>query len=122
MVETIIAQETRNGDPLADAGRRSLETREERALALFEAYGDQIEQFGPELYWCPSQDGEREYQVRYGGQEESCTCPDFEYRGSITGRACVHLLAIGIKAAKSRARRRKSFIHAFGADGEGGEV
>ncbi len=109
MTETIVAPDARKGDGFFAAGQRAIETREARALRLFYADGDRIEQAGPLLYYCPSQDGERYYHVEYGGQDERCTCPDWQYRG----QPCVHLLATAIKQAKGRAKRRKNFMAAF---------
>jgi hypothetical protein len=75
------------------------DSRELRALALYEAHGHRIEQIGSELFRVPSQDGERSYDVLYGEREE-CPCPDHMYRGV----TCVHILVLGIYHAKHRIR------------------
>ncbi len=74
------------------------DTRESRALALYRARRRDIVLVGRDTYEVPSQDGERVYEVRYGGDEESCTCPDHQYRGE----NCVHILAVAIYRAKRR--------------------
>ncbi len=77
-----------------------LNARAERALALFRERGHEIERIADEHYLVPSCSGTRFYRVRYGGLEESCSCPDFEHRG----QSCKHLLAVGIAHAKRRTR------------------
>ncbi len=76
------------------------DTRELRALKLFEERGHQIVRLAPDVFRVPSQDGERSYDVLYGEREE-CPCPDHQYRHV----ACVHLYAVGISIAKGR------FVH-----------
>ena len=80
-------------------------TREERALALFRAYGEEITHLSGAIYRVPSQDGQRSYDVEYG-QRESCSCPDYLYRGGErSGRdSCVHILALAIATAKGTIR------------------
>ena len=77
-------------------------TREHRALALYHEHGHKIERIGEDLFRVPSCTGRAAYTVRYGGEGESCSCPDFEFgRGE---RSCKHLLAVGIYHAKHRIR------------------
>ena len=75
------------------------DTREIRALVLYRTRGAEIVRTGPHTYEVPSQDGTRVYEVVYGGEVETCTCPDFVYRNV----SCVHLLAVGACRAKRRA-------------------
>jgi hypothetical protein len=110
--ERIVSQETRAGDPIADAARSALRAREERALALYRERGHLIEWYADALYYCPSSDGERFYVVDY--QNETCTCEDHRW---CPERACKHLLCIGIAHAKRR-RRRQNFIAALCAEPE----
>ena len=74
------------------------DTREHRALELYRARGAEIILIDRDTYEVPSQDGTRTYEVLYGGNAESCTCPDNSYRGA----ACVHLMAVAVKRAKRR--------------------
>ncbi len=74
------------------------DTRESRALALYRERRQDIVLIGRDTYEVPSQDGTRVYEVVYGGEVETCACPDFVYRNL----SCVHLLAVGA----CRARRR----------------
>ena len=74
------------------------DTRELRALALYRERRQDIVLIGRDTYEVPSQSGTRVYEVVYGGEVETCTCPDFVYRNL----SCVHLLAVGA----CRARRR----------------
>ncbi len=74
------------------------DTRESRALALYRARRRDIVLIGRDTYEVPSQDGTRVYEVVYGGEVETCTCPDFVYRNV----SCVHLLALGACRAKRR--------------------
>ena len=55
-----------------------------------------------DTFEVPSQDGTRVYEVVYGGEVETCTCPDFAYRNVV----CIHLLALGICRAKRRGQSR----------------
>ncbi len=73
-------------------------TPEQRAQALYRARRRDIVLIDRNTYEVPSQDGERLYEVVYGGDTESCTCPDASYRNV----ACVHLYALGIHRAKRR--------------------
>jgi hypothetical protein len=82
----------------AASGLPEYSTRAERALALYEERGDAIRRIGPETYSVPSCSGRGHYVVKYGGLEESCSCPDFAYRGE----ACKHLLSVGIMHAARR--------------------
>ncbi len=79
---------------------RTPDTRELRALKLYEERGHEIVRLAPDVFRVPSQDGERSYDVLYGEREE-CPCPDHQYRHV----ACVHLYAVGISIAKGR------FVH-----------
>jgi hypothetical protein len=74
------------------------DTRELRALALYRTRRQDIVLIDRDTYEVPSQDGTRVYEVVYGGEVETCTCPDFVYRNL----SCVHQLAVGA----CRARRR----------------
>ena len=77
-------------------------TREERALELYRTRGHEIRHVTADNYLVPACSGRGFYAVRYGGDVESCDCPDFEFgRG---GRSCKHLLAVGIYHAKHRIR------------------
>jgi hypothetical protein len=78
------------------------DTRESRALALYRTRRRDIVLIGRDTYEVPSQDGTRVYEVVYGGEVETCTCPDFVYRGV----SCVHLLAVGVCRARRRGRSR----------------
>jgi hypothetical protein len=111
-----VHKETRAGDPIAYAASRALKTREQRAIALYEGFGDRIEQYGETLFYCPSQDGSRSYRVDYGGDVERCSCDDFRYRTGPSGGTCVHLYTMAIAGAKKRAQRRRNFIAALMAD------
>jgi hypothetical protein len=115
VAEVIIERTSRSGDGIAYAGYVSARTREQRALRLFERRGHQIEQAGENLFYCPSWDGTTEHVVRYGGEEESCDCPDHIYRGS----TCMHLLAVAIRSAKRRARSRRNAIAAVAGANHG---
>ncbi len=79
--------------------RHRAHAREERALRLVEERGQDIRRIAPGLYRVPSCSGVGSYDVRYGGEREECPCPDYLYGG---GRACKHLLAVGIKHAAKR--------------------
>jgi hypothetical protein len=73
-------------------------TREDRALELYRTRRNDIERIAPDIYLEPSCSGEGAYRVRYGTRE-SCECPDFAFGH---GRACKHLLVIGIMHAARR--------------------
>ena len=88
---------------LADR-RHETTTRTERALRLFEEFGNHITRVVDDLYMVPSADGARWYEVLYGGSEERCNCPAYQYGD---GRACKHLLAVGIKHASRRSGVRE---------------
>ena len=75
-------------------------TRELRALKLYEQHAHEIEKIAPDIYLVPSQDGKRFYRVQYG-ELEFCSCPDHNYR-SVN---CVHIFAVGIAYAKRRVRK-----------------
>jgi hypothetical protein len=82
----------------AHDSRPDLSARAERALKLFEAHGDEIRRIAPGVYRVPSCSGSGSYDVRYG-EREDCPCPDYQCGG---GRACKHLLAVGILHAARR--------------------
>jgi hypothetical protein len=88
-------------------------SRDERALKLFEERGHEIRRMGENLYRVPSCSGPGSYDVLYGGAREECPCPDFQFG---CGRACKHLIALGIMyaARRSGVRVRQSFAHAAG--------
>ncbi len=77
-------------------------TRESRALALYRTRRPDIVLIDRDTYEVPSQDGTRVYEVVYGGEVETCTCPDFVYRNL----SCVHLLAVGACRARRRGQSR----------------
>jgi hypothetical protein len=79
------------------ADHRHQSTREERALELYRTHGRDIERISADVYRVPSELLRRTYTVDY--RDETCTCPDFEYGH---GRACKHILAVGISRAKRR--------------------
>jgi hypothetical protein len=92
---------TDDGILYAGSWLREYSTCAERALALFEERGHLIRAVAADTYEVPScsMDGRR-YRVRYGvSVEERCECPAWSY-GS--GRACKHLLAVGIAHATRR--------------------
>ncbi len=78
------------------------DTREVRALRLYRERRQDIVLIDRDTYEVPSQDGTRVYEVVYGGEVETCTCPDFVYRNL----ACVHLLAVGACRARRRGQSR----------------
>jgi hypothetical protein len=82
----------------------SANARAERALALYRHHGREITRLSENVYRVPSQDGLRSYDVLYGEREE-CPCPDFEFNH---GRACKHILAVGILNAKRRGATLRS--------------
>jgi hypothetical protein len=111
VTETIVAPKTCEGDGcFFAAGERVATTRELRALALYLGRGSEIEQYGEDLFYVPSQDGSKMYRVQYGNGHEFCSCPDHNYHPE---RACKHILAVGLLFAKKRSRRRQAFIAAF---------
>ncbi len=75
-------------------------TRELRALRLVQARGHEIVRTAPFVYNVPSCSGEDFYVVRY--DKETCECEDYRRRGE----SCKHILAVGVKRAKRRAKRR----------------
>jgi hypothetical protein len=78
----------------------STNTRAERALKLFEERGHLIRAVAADTFEVPSCGmASKRYIVRYGGEVESCSCKDFEFG---YGRACKHLLAVGIMHAARR--------------------
>ncbi len=76
-------------------------TRELRALALVQARGHEIVRTAPFTYNVPSCSGEGFYVVRY--DKETCECPDATRHPDLN---CKHLLAVAVKRAKHRAKRR----------------
>ena len=78
------------------------DTRESRALALYRERRRDIVLIDRDTYEVPSQDGTRVYEVVYGGEVETCACPDFVYRNL----SCVHLLAVGACRARRRGQSR----------------
>jgi len=78
------------------------DTRQSRALALYRERRQDIVLIDRDTYEVPSQDGTRAYEVVYGGEVETCTCPDFVYRNL----SCVHLLAVGACRARRRGQSR----------------
>src|SRR5829696_5081052 len=92
--------------PRVDPG----DIREDKALELYARVGRFIREMEPGLFSVPSQDGCRTYEVHYGVELESCSCPDNQFRNA----TCVHLLAVGIHHATRRRRR-----HVFTCSGCG---
>ena len=82
-------------DAMSLAQQCSTDSKELRALKLFMEHGDKIRHMYGSTYRVPSQDGERAYEVEYGGHEY-CSCPDHRYR-DVT---CLHIYALGIATAK----------------------
>ncbi len=78
------------------------DTREVRALRLYRERRQDIVLIGRDTWEVPSQDGTRVYEVVYGGEVETCTCPDFVYRNA----SCVHQLAVGACRARRRGQSR----------------
>ena len=76
------------------------DTRELRALELFQARGHEIERTGPWTYLVPSCTGTGSWAANY--RRESCDCPDFERRRV----PCKHVYAVGIHRAKRRGSSR----------------
>ena len=85
------------GTTIPGAGRG--DTREIRALRLYQDRGAEIVRTGPWTYLVPSCSGAGSWAVNY--RSESCDCPDFEHRRD----ACKHVYAVGIHRAKRRGGR-----------------
>ncbi len=75
------------------------DTRETRALELYRSRRRDIVVVDTNTYEVPSQDGTRTYEVVYGGDEETCDCPDACRHPELN---CKHLLAVAVKRAKRR--------------------
>jgi hypothetical protein len=79
-------------------------SRAERALALYQERGHEIEYVGFDHWRVPATRKDSSlasdfYTVLYG-EHEACSCKDYQFgRGK---RACKHLLAVGILHAKRR--------------------
>jgi hypothetical protein len=111
-VDTTIVKETRSGDGIAHAGRRALETREQRALAFYRERGGEVTRMGDSLYRVPSfSQANVEYLVDY--EDETCTCPAGTCRPSIP---CQHVLLVGVLRAKEHMRRRRNFASSLVAE------
>ena len=84
---------------------RNPQTRIGRALRLLDEHGDDIRKVAPFTWVVPSAtDEDTYYRVSYGGNtREWCTCEDFFWHGH--EESCKHLLAVGAKVARRRARR-----------------
>jgi hypothetical protein len=90
--------------PAPPSTSEAINARAERALELYREHGHRIVRLGVDLYRVPSSDGLRSYDVRYG-DVEVCPCRDFEFGDhglGDHGRACKHILAVGISVAKRR--------------------
>src|SRR3712207_2549335 len=113
MTEAIKIQTTA-GDPFAFAGRNSVSTREQRALAFWRERGGEVTRMADAIYRVPSfsQDGV-EYIVDY--EAETCTCPSASYHPSIP---CQHQLLVDVINAKRRGQKRRNFIAAVAAEEE----
>lgn len=75
-------------------------TRELRGIALAAKYAEEITRLVPFVWSVPSASGERPYVVSL--KSESCTCPDH----ARTMKACKHVYAATIRAAKGKVARR----------------
>jgi hypothetical protein len=75
----------------------SPDTRELRALRLYEERGGEILRTGPHTYEVPSCTGAGSYAVDY--KAESCDCPDARRHPDLN---CKHVLAVAVKRAKRR--------------------
>ena len=73
------------------------DTREIRALRLFEERGAEIVRTAPWTYNVPSCTGEGFYVVNY--RRETCECPDALRNLDLS---CKHVYAVGIHRAKRR--------------------
>ena len=63
-------------------------TRLDRACALVDVVGE----VAPDIFTVKSQrDAEREYTVDL--RSKTCDCPDWTFRGSVSGLPCKHLMA-----------------------------
>jgi hypothetical protein len=91
----------------AESGPPKYSPRAERALALYEERGHDIRRIGPETFEVPSCSGRGHYLVRYGGEQEQCSCPDRVI-------PCKHLLSVGIMHAARRSRIRVRTISVAG--------
>lgn len=87
-------------DSLADLVRS--DSRIGRALRLLEEHATEVEKVAPYTYLVPSCSGKHRYRVVYGGKNEKCSCPGFEFHGE--EGLCKHQLAVGILSAKKRVR------------------
>ena len=72
-------------------------TREHRALALYREHHHEIVLVDTDTYEVPSCTGSGFYLVEYGGEVESCNCPDFRRHH----RPCKHLYAARVVKAKT---------------------
>ena len=100
-MDTVTVPEAQAGDPFYAA----IKARAERALDLFRERGSEIRRLDKHTWYCPSQQDDETappYVVHYGGEVESCSCPDFTHRCRESGQPCKHILCIGIANAKSR--------------------
>ncbi len=84
-------------DTTTVAHEHRLDTREERALALYHARGREIERIAPNVYLVPSCSGDHAYRVDLS--DESCNCPDARRHPDLN---CKHILAAAVKRAKRR--------------------
>ena len=101
--QTIAAPEVRSGDPWRVPGYRRLGPARSGRWRSTPRTGTRLAQFAPDGFWCPSQDGEREYQVRYGGEEESCTVPISSIAASLrVGLASTCLLLVSGQRSEGR--------------------
>lgn len=94
--------------------------RVRRALDLYRERGEEIERISRDLFLVPSGSEEgRYYHVTYG-VEETCDCPDHQYRHV----NCAHIYAVGIALAKRRSRPHAcqgGLVFLGGVDEETGE-
>jgi uncharacterized Zn finger protein len=76
-------------------------TREQRGIALYRDYGEEVVRVYPFTYVVPSCTGATTYTVHLSPRER-CDCPDFQRHHT----ACKHVYAAVTAAAKARARAR----------------
>jgi hypothetical protein len=105
VIEQSLAQTAHEPTTSSATASRGYRARADRALALFEERGHLIRAVASDTYSVPSSGmlGKR-YTVRYGGEVESCTCPDHSYHPEVS---CKHLLAVGIMHAARRSGVRE---------------
>lgn len=71
-------------------------------LALYREHRREIVLVGPDTYEVPSCTGSGVYLVEYGGENESCSCPDARGHPEFS---CKHVLAVAICRVRHRSPR-----------------